>query len=110
MKAWKVDTNYSDCQDIVFANNKNVAKMKLLDGNTLLDSDLANDDEIEYIDIRANRIPELDDSENKSLLEIAEFLILKLGWNWSNTGEYTWNADNFEKEEFEKEFLEHWSD
>lgn len=107
MKAWEVTTKYTDCGDIVFANTRNEAKKKLINGETALNSTLANVDSVEYIDVRATRLAELDDMEHVPLVQLAEAVILKCAWTWTIvSGGKTWNADNFDKEEFEKEWHE----
>ena len=106
MKAWEVYTSYSNnyC-DVVFADTRSKAKTKLLESRTKLDSELAHDDSLEWIDIRVKRLPELDGMENDSTMCIAEVLLLKCAWTYMIVPDgKTWNADNFNKEEFEKEW------
>lgn len=107
MKAWEISTYYSaDYWDLVFADTRNKAITKVLSGKTALDSVLAYGDSLEYTDIRAVRAPELDNCENKSDMQIMELLILKRGWDYYDASGKYWSADNFDKKEFEKEWLE----
>lgn len=106
MKAWEVSATYSDdYYDVVFADTRSKAKTKLLEGRTKLDSELANDDSVKWTEIRAKRLPELDGMENDSAMHIVETLLLKHAWSFMITPDgKTWSADNFNKEEFEKEW------
>ena len=89
MKAWEISTYYgNDYWDLVFADTRNKAIMKALSGETALDSVLAYDDSVGYTEIRVVR------------------LILKRGWDYYDVSGKYWSADNFDKKEFEKEWLE----
>lgn len=56
MKAWMVDTDYSEVSAIVFAENRNQARKIAQDTEFVGDAP--------YIDIRAKRCKELDGMEN----------------------------------------------
>lgn len=108
MKAWEISTYFSnEFSDLVFADTRNEAKAKALNGETALDSVLAYDDSLQYTDIRAARVPQVDDMENKSQMDLVEELICMCGWRYEfEPGSKIWEAENFNKEEFEKEWLE----
>ena len=68
MKAWEISTYFSnEFSDLVFADTRNEAKAKVLNGETALDSVLAYDDSLQYTDIRAVRVPQLDDRVKNTL-------------------------------------------
>lgn len=73
MKAYKVYDieNYEGYQDIVFAETSREAKKMW--------STLDGCDGADYINIRVNRLPFLDDMENRSMKEIMYVAILN-GW------------------------------
>lgn len=56
MKAWIVNTDYSEGSDIVFADTRNEARQKAQYTDVCEDA--------KYIDIRAKRCPEIDGMEN----------------------------------------------
>lgn len=108
MKAWKVSINpiYDcNCNDIVFAETTGKAKQKLLNGKTIFDSSIANDPDLEFVDVRAVRVPKLDGWENESPMKVMERCILKCNWycTLEEDGQ-EWTSDNFNKEKFEKEW------
>ena len=115
MKAWEVSFNgYLDNEDdtngidYVFAKNATEAKQAVVEGRTLLDDylfDDAKDNGAKYTDIRVKREPDLDECYKKPEIVLAEKLITKCGWTW-NLGDKTFDEDNFNKQEFEKAFIE----
>ena len=56
MKAWIVNTDYSEGSEIIFANTRNEARIEAMYCNSMADE--------RYIDIKAHRLPELDGMEN----------------------------------------------
>lgn len=112
MKAWEINTYFSnDFSDLVFADTRSKAKTKVLNGETALDSVLVYDDSPRYTDIRATRLPNLDDMENVSQMNLVEELICMCGWRYEfEPGSKIWEADNFNKAEFEKEWLKNETD
>lgn len=106
MKAWKVSNRFNDdYSDLVFADTRGKAVSKTLNGKTALESVLAFDDSLQYTDIRATRVPQLDDMENKSQMDLVEELICMCGWRYEfEPDSKIWEADNFDKAEFEKEW------
>lgn len=74
-----VTTKYAEYYDVVFAKTRNEAKLKLLDGDTVFDTDVANDPDLEYIEIKVRRAPQLDDMQDRSVNEIRS-LCSSLKW------------------------------
>lgn len=73
MKAYKVwDTeDYEGYQDVVFANNAQEAKKKAFLTDSCSDA--------EWINVRVNRLPEIDGMQNYTLKELIYELIM-IGW------------------------------
>lgn len=109
MKAYEVSFNgWLDLDDggnvdIVFAKNVAKAKKAVANGETVFNDSFNNAKEngASYTDIRVVRVPELDNCENLSNMEMAEKLIMKCGWYWGLNGKQ-YDKDNFAKQEFEK--------
>ena len=121
MKAWEVTFNgYLDNEDdtngtdYVFANNANEAKQAVVEGRTLLDDylfDDAKDNGAKYTDIRVKREPELDGYDKATVMKFDERLVEKLNWSFDYIlgRDFEFNSDNFDKEKFEKSFIDIYS-
>lgn len=121
MKAWEVTfNNYIDyfddnsTTDYVFANNSSAAKKEVADGGTVLNPyayDDAQDYGVSYTDIRVKREPELDGYEKATVMKFDERLVDKLHWHFDYIlgRDFEFNSDNFDKEKFEKSFIDIYS-
>lgn len=118
MKAWEVTFNgYLDdiddapSVDFVFANNAKEAKKEVADGRTVLDPytfDNAKDNCASYTDIRVTREPDLDGYDKATIMKFDERLVEKLDWSFDYIlgRDFEFNSDNFDKEKFEKSFID----
>lgn len=121
MKAWEVTfDNYVDyiddnsTTDYVFANNSSEAKKEVASGGTVLNPyayDDAQDYGVSYTDIRVKREPELDGYEKATVMKFDERLVDKLNWDFDYIlgRDFEFNSDNFDKEKFEKSFIDIYS-
>lgn len=118
MKAWEVSFNgYLDdiddapSVDFVFASNAKEAKKEVADGRTVLDPytfDNAKDNGASYTDIRVKREPDLDGYDKATVMKFDERLVEKLNWSFDYILgiDFEFDGDNFDKEKFEKSFID----
>ena len=100
MKAWILDTEYSDCASLVFAETRGKAKaMANNDSPFMYQSDIEAES---YLDVRCRRLPELDDWEDQPELEICLRLMELDSW-WFEVGNRRFEADNID--EFKRVFV-----
>jgi len=112
MKAWEVTFNdYTDTTDYVFASNISKAKNEVVNGRTVVDNkafDRAKSNGASYADIRIKREPALDGYEKATDMEFGERSITKCGWSCKLGNKY-FDKDNFDKEKYEKAFIENYA-
>lgn len=93
MKAWVLDTEYSDCTSLVFAETRGKAKAMANNNSSFM---YQCDIEAEsYLDVRCRRLPDLDDWEEQPELEICLRLMELDSW-WFEVGNKRFDADNID--------------
>ena len=72
-----------ETHEIVYADTRNEAKQKLIDGISKTDGELAHDDSLEYIDLGARRLKCCDGLSDEPLSLIAETAMKQDNWSWN---------------------------
>ncbi|QNQ83788.1 hypothetical protein FP435_04685 [Lactobacillus sp. PV037] len=94
MKAYRVYFDESEYSTISFAETANKARYKAFLGQTVFDDlGVDNSDAEEYLALKANKEPAVDDMEKASAEEIAYKLIKEAGWIWAGEIDET-NVDD----------------
>lgn len=104
-KAWEVFVIHHEDEghEIAYADTRNEAKYKLLDGECKTCGDLCADSSLEYLDLNARRLKPCDGLGDEPLSVVLETAMKEEGWTCNIDGvDYT--ADDISDEESLEEF------